>query len=187
MKKCFSFFCFVSVCLVSTLNAEEPKTPVPAELKALVEAFVNALKSQDDAAMAACWHSPEVLAKRREAEAQAQSGTSPTEINVAKEREKELKKREKDMTRNKQRIDIIRGLIAKYFGDPAGLKLVELEVDPEEDATEAEPAFDEVELHLTAADGTGLRLDVDDAIRIDGVWKFKGRVENKLGIEFADP
>ena len=187
MKYSLFAVCMVATCLVPPLNAAEPKTPPPAEMKALAEAFVNALKAQDDAAMAACWHSPEVLAKRREAQALAESGTSPTEINVAKEREKELKKREKDMSRNKQRIDIIRGLIAKHFGDVAGLKLVELEVDPEEDATEAEPAFDEVELHLTAADGTGLRLDVDDAIRIDGVWKFKGRVENKLGIEFADP
>lgn len=187
MKKLLHILLATVASLGPALNADEPKTPPPAELKALAEALVNAIRTQDDAAMAACWHSPEVLAKRREAEAQAQSGTSPTEINVAKEREKELKKREKDMMRNKQRIDIIRAVIAKHFGEVAGLKLVELEVDPEEDATEAEPAYDEVELHLTAADGTGLRLDVDDAIRIDGVWKFKGRVENKLGIEFADP
>lgn len=173
--------------LPPTLSADETKTPPPAELKALAEKFVNALKTRDEAATAACWHTPEVLAKHREAQALAESGTSPTEINVPKEREKELKKREKDMVRNKQRIDIICGLISKHFGGTAELKLVELDVDADDDATEAEPAFDEVELHLTATDGTGLRLDLDDAIRIDGVWKFKGRVENKLSIEFADP
>lgn len=185
-KRLRIFFAFLAG-LVPALHADESKTPPPPELKNLAEALVNAIKTQDAAAIAACWHSPEVLAKRREAQALAESGTSPTEINVAKEREKELKKREKNMIRNKQRLDVIRELISKHFGDAVGMRLAELEVDGDDDATEAEPAFDEVELHLTTADGTRVELDVDDAIRIDGVWKFKGRVENKLSIEFADP
>jgi len=180
--------CFAVVfCLAPVLYADEPKTPLPPELKALAETLVNAIKAQDDAAIAACWHSPEVLAKLKEAEALAASGTSPTEINVAREREKELKRREKDMLRNKQRIDEIRALITKHFGNLDGLKLVELEVDPDEDAVDTEAAFDEVDLHLVAADGTRLRMEVDDALRIDGVWKFKGRVEDKLSIELGEP
>lgn len=187
MKTSLSVVC-LAVCFLSpALSADETKVPPPAELKALAEKFVNALKTRDEAVIAACWHTPEVLAKRREAQALTEAGTSPTEINVAKEREKELKKREKDMIRNKQRLDVIRELISKHFGDAVGMRLAELEVDGDDDATEAEPAFDEVELHLTTADGTRVELDVDDAIRIDGVWKFKGRVENKLSIEFADP
>ena len=178
---------FAVFSLAAVLHAEEPKTLPPPELKALAETLVNAIKSNDAAAIAACWHSPEVLAKRREAQALAESGTSPTEINVPKEREKELKKREKDLLRNKLRIDEIRTLITKYFGDLAGLKLVELEVDPDEDATEAEPAFNEVDLHLLAADGTKLRIELDDALRIDGEWKLKGRIQNKLSIELTEP
>lgn len=180
--------CFiVASCLAPALHAEEPKTPLPPEIKTLAETLVNAIKAQDDAAIAACWHSPETLAKLKEAEALAASGTSPTEVNVAKERDKELKRREKDITRNKQRIDEIRTLITKHFGDMAGLKLVEVEADPDEDAIDPEAAFDEIDLHLVAADGTKLRIELDDALRIDGVWKFKGRVEDKLSIELTDP
>ena len=180
--------CFiVASCLVTALQAEDPKTPPPAELKAVAETLVNAIKSKDDAALAACWHSPEVMAKLKADEALAASGTSPTEIDVPKEREKELKRREKDMLRNKQRIDEIRALITKHFGDISALKFVELEVDPDDDAADPEAAFDEVDIHLLAADGTKLRIELDDALRIDGVWKFKGRVEDKLCIELTDP
>ena len=180
-------FCVVAVCLASILRAEDPQTQPPPELRALAETLVNAIKAQDDAAIAACWHSPEVLAKLKEAEALAASGTSPTEINVTKEREKELKRREKDLTRNKQRIDEIRALITKYFGGMPTLKFVSLEVEADEDAAAPEAAFDDVELHLLAADGTKLRIELGDAVRIDGVWKFKGRVEDKLSIELSDP
>ncbi len=180
--------CFiVASCLVPALRADDPKTPPPPELKAVAETLVNAIKSKDDVALATCWHSPEVMAKLKADEALAASGTSPTEINVDKEREKELKRREKDMLRNKQRIDEIRALITKHFGNLDGLKLVELEVDPDDDAADPEAAFDEVDIHLLAADGTKLRIELDDALRIDGVWKFKGRVEDKLCIELTDP
>ena len=91
------------------------------------------------------------------------------------------------MLRNKQRIDEIRSLISKHFGTLDGLKLAELEVDPDEDAADPEAAFDEVDIHLLASDGTKLRIELDDALRIDGVWKFKGRVEDKLCIELTDP
>ncbi|MFZ2278945.1 MAG: hypothetical protein WAW39_14160 [Prosthecobacter sp.] len=180
--------CFiVASCLVPVLHAEDPKTPSPPELKALAETLVNTIKSKDDAALATCWHSPEVMAKLKADEALAASGTSPTEINVDKEREKELKRREKDMLRNKQRIDEIRALITKHFGDISALKFVELEVDPDDDAADPEAAFDEVDIHLLASDGTKLRIELDDALRIDGVWKFKGRVEDKLCIELTVP
>ncbi|WP_395743679.1 hypothetical protein [Prosthecobacter sp.] len=43
-----------------------------------------------------------------------------------------------------------------------------------------------MELHLLTADGTKLRLEIDDALRIDGAWKFKGRIEDKLSIELTD-
>jgi len=185
MKNVLSFI-FAS-CLISVLHADDPKPPLPPEFKTLAETLVNAIKAQDDAAIAACWHSPEVLAKLKEAEALAASGTSPTEVNVAKEREKELKRREKDMLRNKQRIDEIRALVTKHFGEMSGLKLVEAEADADEDAADPAAAFDEVDLHLVATDGTKLRIEVDDALRIDGVWKFKGRIEDKLCIELTDP
>lgn len=180
--------CFiVASCLVPTLHAEDPKPPLPPEITALAESLVTAIKAQDAAAIASCWHSPETLAKQKEAEALSASGTSPTEINVAKEREKELKRREKDITRNKQRTDEIRALITKYFGDISALKFVSVEADPDEDAVDPSAALDEVDIHLLAADGTKLRIELDDALRIDGVWKFKGRIEDKLSIELSDP
>jgi len=185
MKLLLSFI--VASCLASVLHADEPKTPPPPELKTLAETLVNAIKSKDAAAIAACWHSPEVLAKLKADEALAASGTSSTEINVPKEREKELKKREKDVVRNNQRIDEIRALITKYFGSMDGLKLVSADADPDEDAADPEAALEDVNLHLIAADGTKLRIKLDDLLRIDGVWKFKGRIEDKLSMELTDP
>lgn len=185
MKRLLCFI--VASCLVPALHADDPQTPPPPELKALAETLVTAIKSKDDVALAACWHSPETLAKLKADEALAASGTSPTEINVDKEREKELKRGEKDRLRNKQRIDEIRALITKHFGDISALKLVQLEVDPDDDAAAPEASFGNVEIHLLAADGTRLRIEIDDALRIDGVWKFKGRVEDKLSIMLTDP
>ena len=84
--------CFiVAACLVPALQAEDPKTPPPPELKTLTETLVNAIKSNDAAAIATCWHSPEVMAKLKADEALAASGTSTTEIDVPKEREKEIR------------------------------------------------------------------------------------------------
>jgi hypothetical protein len=161
--------CFiVASCLAPALHAEEPKAPLPPEIKTLAESLVTAIKAQDAAALAA-------------------SGTSPTEVNVAKEREKELKRREKDITRNQHRIDEIRALITKHFGEIAALKFVDVEADPDADAADPSAAFDEIDLHLVAADGTKLRIELDDALRIDGVWKFKGRIQDKLSIELSDP
>lgn len=173
-------------CLTSVLHAEDP-TPPPPELTALAETLVTAIKSNDAAAIASCWHSPEVLAKLKEAEALAASGTSPTEVNVPKEREKELKRREKDIARNQQRVEEIRALITKHFGDISALKFVSLGVDPDDEAADPAAAFDDVEFHLLTADGTRLYFEIDDALRIDGVWKFKGRIEDKLSIELSEP
>jgi hypothetical protein len=177
---------FAALCLAPALHAED-STPPPAELTTLAQTFITAIKSNDAAAIAACWHTPEVLATLKEAEALAASGTSPTEVNVPKEREKELKRGEKDMLRNKQRIDEIRALITKHFGDISALKFASLEVDSDDDAADPEASFGNVEIHLLAASGTRLRIEIDDALRIDGVWKFKGRIEDKLSIELTDP
>jgi len=181
------FTLFAVSCLAASVRADEPKTPVPPELQALAESLVNALKAPDDAALAACWHSPEVLAKRKEAEAQAQAATAATEINVSKERDKEQRRREKDMAVTQHRVGQIRALITKNFGDLAQLKLEELELDLDDDAPETDSVYEDVELHLVAADGTKLRFEVDDAVRVDGVWKFMGRLEDKLSIELTEP
>jgi hypothetical protein len=36
------------------------------------------------------------------------------------------------------------------------------------------------------ADGTNLKLEVDSAIRVEGVWKFQGRLEDDFTIELPD-
>ena len=177
----------LAVCLLTTLKGEEPKTPVPPELQALAESLLTAIKAQDDAAISACWHTPEVLAKRKAETAQAEAAIATKEIDVAKETEKERQRREKDMKYSLHRIGEIRGLLSKTFGDLGQLKLVELELDTDSEATEAEPAFDDVELHLATADGTEMTFEIDDAIKIEGTWKFKGRVEEQFNIELTDP
>jgi hypothetical protein len=175
----FSFF--------TPLKGEENKTPVPPELQALAESLLTAIKAQDNAAISACWHTPEVLAKRKVAEEQAKAALNIKEVNAEKEADKERKRREKDLEYTLHRMGQIRDLATKIAGDPAQLKLAELELDTDSEATEAEPAYDDVELHLTATDGTLLTFEIDDAIKIDGTWKFKGRVEDRFSIELTDP
>jgi hypothetical protein len=177
----------LAVCLFTPLKGEEPKTPVPPELQALAESLLTAIKAQDNAAISACWHSPETFAKIKVAEEQAEAALSNKEINAEKEADKERKRRERDMEYSLHRIGQIRALATKIAGDPAQLKLAELELDTDSEATEAEPAYDDVELHLAAADGTLLTFEIDDAIKIDGTWKFKGRVEEQFNIELTDP
>jgi hypothetical protein len=171
----------------TNLKGEEAKTPVPPELQALAESLLTAIQAQDNAAISACWHAPETLAKRKVAEEQAKAALKNKEINVEKEADKERKRREKDMEYTLHRIGQIRAFITKTANDPSQLKLAELELDTDSEATEAEPAYDDVELHLTTADGTRLFFEVDDAIKIEGTWKFKGRVEDQFSIELTDP
>lgn len=177
----------LAACFFNTLKAEEAKTPVPPELEALAKSLLNAIQAQDNAAISACWHAPETLAKRKVAEEQAKAVLNNKEINTEKEADKERKRREKDMEYTLHRIGQIRTLATKIAGDPAQLKLTELELDTDSEATEAEPAYDDVELHLAAADGTEITFEIDDAIKIEGTWKFKGRVEDRFSIELTDP
>lgn len=177
----------LAACLFTTLKGEEAKTPAPLELQALAESLLTAIQAQDNAAISACWHAPETLAKRKVAEDQAKAALKNKEINAEKEADKERKRREKDMEYTLHRIGQIRALATKIAGDPAQLKLTELELDNDSEATEAEPAYDNVELHLAAADGTELTFEIDDAIKIEGTWKFKGRVEDRFSIELTNP
>jgi hypothetical protein len=107
-------------------------------------------------------------------------------VAAAKEGEKELKRRTKDNRISVGRAAQIRGLVTKHFGELSKLTLASVEIDTDDEATPAEPAYGEVDLHLTAADGTALKIGVDDIIQINGTWKFKGRLEDDLNIKMAE-
>ena len=64
------------------------------------------------AALQACWHSPEVLGKVKSAQANADAATSPTEVDAAKEQEKEIKK----LKRNRHVTVARAGLVRAFEG-----------------------------------------------------------------------
>ena len=183
MKKLALILAFILP--VASVRADED-TPVPPEVQKLVETMVAAIKSADDAALLACWHTPEVFAKVKQEEAAKEAGTSPTPIDSAKEGERELKRRTKDNTVTTARAAQMRDIISKRFGELAMLTLTSVEIDEEETATPAQPAYDGIEIRLRTADGTALKIGIDDLIKIDGAWKFKGRLEDDLTIELPD-
>lgn len=168
----------------SHLQAEE--TPVPPEVAALAEQFITAFKSGDNAAMLACWHPAESLAKARQEQAAKEAGTSPTPIGSAEEGEKERKRQTKNLQRTTERASTIRELLTKYFGDLAQLKLDEVDLGEDSDSTPEHPSLDEVELRLTAADGAQIILEVDAVSQLGGVWKFRGRLEDTIKISVPE-
>jgi hypothetical protein len=162
-----------------SLHAEDD-TPVPPEVKSLVEQFLTAFKAADTAAMTACWHSPEVLSKLKRDAATAESGTSPTPIDAEKEAEKELRRQTKNMATSLTRAAAIRDVITKHFGDLAGLTFLRVELDEDDDSPATLPAYDGVEIYLKSTTGTELRISVDDAVKVDGIWKFRDKLEDEL-------
>lgn len=127
-----------------------------------------------------------MLGKAKADKAVKEASSSPTEIDVAKETEREVKKQTKNLTVTLQRIAQMRALVAKHFGDVAQLKLERVEIDADEDAPLEAPSYDDLDVRLLAAEGTHLKISMDDVVKLDGVWKFKGRIDDDLTIELPD-
>lgn len=85
-----------------------------------------------------------------------------------------------------KRATKLRETIGKYFGDISKVELIELDLDEEDDAPAEAPVYDGVKLHIRAADGTRLILEVDDAVKLNGIWKFCGRVDDELTLQLSD-
>ena len=155
-------------------------TPVPPEVQKLVESMLTAFKSSDEAALKACWHSPEVVGKVKAAEATKEGK------DAAKEEEKEIKKQTRNLEATVIRAGQIRALMSKHFGELAQVTLNRVELDVDEDAVPEKPRYSNVKLRLRSGDGTALKLEIDDAVQIDGVWKFQGRIDDEISIELPD-
>ncbi len=166
--------------LLAPLLRADDDTPVPPEVQKLVESMLTAFKASDDVALKACWHSPEVAGKLKAAEA-VKEGKDP-----AKEEEKEIKKQTRNLEATGIRAGQIRALISKHFGELAQLTLNRVELDVDEDAVPEKPRYSNVKIRLRSGDGTALKLEIDDAVQIDGVWKFQGRIDDELTIELPD-
>jgi hypothetical protein len=154
-------------------------TPVPPEVQKLVESMLTAFKASDDVALRACWVTPEVVGKQKAAEA-TKEGKDPAQ------EEEEIKRHTKNLDVSAARAVQMRELISKHFGELAQLTLTSVELDLDVDAPEAMPRYENVSIKVRAADGTSLELEVDDAVQIDGVWKFQGRIDDEITIELPD-
>jgi hypothetical protein len=89
-------------------------------------------------------------------------------------------------TECRQRAASIRAFITKNLGDLAALKLTQVELDLDDDAPADQPTYDDVDLHLTTADGTPIEISIDDAAQLNGIWKFKDRLEERILITLPD-
>jgi hypothetical protein len=174
-------FLWLSILAITPLLPAEDVT-VPTEVQALVDKMVAALKTNDDAALSACWHTPETLAKARVAEKQREAATSSEPFNAEKEQERELKRQTRDLETTLKRAAQLRTLLPKHFGPLDGLKLDQIELDVDDDAPADQPVFGDVEIHLTTTDATKITLGVDDLVKIEGVWKFSGRLEDEFKV-----
>ena len=155
-------------------------TPVPPEVQKLVESMVTAFKASDEAALKVCWHSPEVAGKVKAAEA-VKEGKDP-----AKEEEKVVKRQTRNLEATAIRAGQMRALISKCFGELAQVTLNRVELDVDEDAVSEKPRYSNVKIRLRSGDGSALKLEIDDAVQIDGVWKFQGRIDDEITIELPE-
>mgnify|MGYP003381796737 CR=1 FL=1 len=51
------------------------------------------------------------------------------------------------------------------------------------DAQAEQPAYDDIDLLLRTDEGTMLTIGVDDLVKIEGVWKFTGRLDDDISIK----
>ncbi len=161
-------------------------TPVPPEVQKLTENLVAALKSADDAVLLACWHTPETLAKVKQAEEAAEAaaeGKTLTPEKLAEEGEDEIKDRTNENEDTTERAARMREFLTKHFGELSALTLQSVDLDVDKDAQAGQPAYDDIDLFLRTADGTMLTIGVDDLVKIEGVWKFTGRLDDDISIK----
>jgi hypothetical protein len=175
----------VASLFVTPLMADDD-TPVPAEVQKLVETMVAALKSGDDAALTACWHSPEALGKLKAAAGAANATTAPEPVDAAKQEEKEIRRQNKNLQVTLARAALMRAVITKHFGDLGQLTLTKVVLDEDDQAPAELPQYDGIDICLRTADATDLGIGVDDLVRIEGVWKFQGRLEEDVTLELPD-
>jgi len=177
---------FTSLLAALSLHAQDSEPPNPPEVQTLVADFIKAFQSGDEAAMTACWHSPELFAKLEVAEETAARGGTLSTEDAEKEAKREVSRREKDMSVTLKRAAKLRTLISKHFGDTGKLELIKLNLDLDDEAPADTPTYDSVDLHLRAADGSHLVIELDEVMKIEGTWKFKGRLDDHLKIQLPD-
>jgi hypothetical protein len=177
------------VILTGSLAYADKDTAVPPEVQKLAEKLVAALKSSDDAALLACWHTPETLAKVKQAKEAAEAaakGKTLSPEDLADEGKDEIKSRTKENKDTTERAARLRAFLTKHFGQLSALTLQSVDLDEDKDAPAERPAYDDVDLLLRTADGTMLTIDVDDLVKIDGAWKFTGRLDDDISIQLAE-
>ena len=173
--------------LTSAIRAED--TPVPPEVQKLAESLITAIKSSDDAALLACWHTPEVLSKVKQAEEAAEAaaeGKTKSPEDLAKDGEREMKRRTKENEDTTKRAARLRQFIAKHFGELSALTLHEVDLDVDDHAPADQTAYYGVDLFVKTADGMLLCLSPDDLVKIEGSWKFKGRLDDEIKVKLPE-
>jgi hypothetical protein len=175
--------------LSGSLAHADQDTPVPPEAQKLAEDLVAALKSADDVALLACWHKPETLAKVKQAEEVAEAaaeGKTLSPEDLAEEGEDEIEDVKKHHEDSTERAARLRAFLTKNFGELSGLTLQSVDLDVDKDAPAEMPAYDDIDLIVRTASGTMVTIGVDDLVKIEGVWKFTGRLDDDISIKLPE-
>lgn len=163
-----------------TVRAADKVKVIPPEVTALAGQLVKALQTGDEAAMLACWHPAETVIKLKEADARTYSNPPKREMKRFLGQEAGRQKdREAD---NKARFAQMRKLIAQFFGDPAKLELVRIDLDPDD---QPNPTFEDVEILMKTEKGAIIEYEIEAAVQVGGVWKFAGRGDDEFSIELG--
>jgi hypothetical protein len=172
--------------LSASLAHADQDTPVPPEAQKLAGGLVAALKSADNAALLACWHTKEALAKIKQAEEVAEAATEGKTLSpedIAEEGEDEIEDVKKHHEDSTERAAQLRAFLTKNFGELSALTLQSVDLDVDKDAPAERPAYDDIDLLLRTADGTLVTIGVDDLVKIEGIWKFTGRLDDDISIK----
>ena len=165
----------------SFVKGAEDDKPLPPAIQALSEALVTALQSGDGAAVTACWHTPAALGKLKGAASPKEEGAKKP-VDPAKEEKRQTKNQEEAV----QIVGQMRAMITKYFGEVAQIKFSKVKADLDGDSPSDAPVYKDIDIHLLAADGAHLKITVEEAIQIEGVWKFKGKLDDDLVLNLPD-
>lgn len=177
------------IILSGSLAHADKDTLVPPEVQKLAENLVAALKSGDDAALLACWHTPEARAKINVAEEAAEAaakGKTLSPEDLAEEGEDEVEDCTEENEDTTERAARLRAFLTKHFGELSALTLQSVDLDVDEDAPSEQPAYEDFDFVLRTADGTMITIDVDDLIKVEGVWKFTGRLDDDINIKLPE-
>lgn len=111
--------------------------------------------------------------KRERSRSHPQCGHCKNPGGSCEETEREEKRQARNQADAVKIVGQMRTMITKHFGDVAQIKFSKVKFDVDPDSPSEAPVYEDLDIHLVVADGAHLKINVEKAIQIEGVWKFR--------------